>query len=219
MQLPGHGGRVRGHFFGARLRPHAIAFDVAFQADPLDRVRIRELVVQMRSLLRVRFEENNLRADLLGRAQGFGERIGRLHWNVDRAIVFASLPSRDDEGCTESPTFPAAAAAPAGRPAPEIRAAPPPRSAVFRRATGAAAPRRTPRGPAPPGNSGACPRSRLPSLMSVSSDIAQGLFTKSLHDGDPHHVRSYVRSSRSVPLDTCASFMANRAMLIPSRAV
>src|SRR5438132_13567828 len=32
------------------------------------------------------------------------------------------------------------------------------------------------------------PRSRPPSLMSVSSDIAQGLFTKSLHDGDPHPV-------------------------------
>jgi len=42
----------------------------------------------MRTILRVGFEENDLGADLFGGAQSFGERIGRFHGHVYRAIVF-----------------------------------------------------------------------------------------------------------------------------------
>ena len=50
LQLPRHGGGVRGDLFGARLRPHAIGLDVSFEADAADRVGVRIGVGQMRAL-------------------------------------------------------------------------------------------------------------------------------------------------------------------------
>ena len=60
LQLPGHGGGVRRDFVGARLRTHAIALDVALEADALHRVGVRILIVQVRTLLRVGLEEDDL---------------------------------------------------------------------------------------------------------------------------------------------------------------
>jgi hypothetical protein len=93
---------MRRHFLSSRLRPDAILLNVTLQADALNSVRVGALVVQMRTILRIGFEENNLRPDLACSAQGFGEGIGRLNGNVDRTVVVVGFGGR---GYTGSPTF------------------------------------------------------------------------------------------------------------------
>jgi hypothetical protein len=48
----------------------------------------------MGTILSIGFEENNLRADLFRGAQSLREWIGRLHGNIDGAVIFAVASGR-----------------------------------------------------------------------------------------------------------------------------
>ena len=86
LQLPGDAGGVARDFLGARLRVDAVGLDVTFEADVAEGVGVGIGVLQVRALAGVGVGENDLRADLEARADGLGERVGRLDGHVDGLV-------------------------------------------------------------------------------------------------------------------------------------
>ncbi len=95
MQLPRHAGGVRRGFLTARLRVDAIGLNVFVQPDIADGEGVRIAVGQMRTVARIRLDENYLGVDFERGAHRFGERIARLHGYVDGAVFVGRIGIKD----------------------------------------------------------------------------------------------------------------------------
>ena len=94
LQFPGDAVGVPRDFIRTRLRIDAVGLHVFVEADVADGIGVRVGVLQVRPLARIGIGEDDLRADLERRADGFDKRIGGLHRNVDGAVLFAFRPDR-----------------------------------------------------------------------------------------------------------------------------
>ncbi len=86
MQLPRHAGCVGCDLFIAFLRIDAIGLDVLVHADVANGIRIGINVGKVRPLARVGLDKNHFGVHFEAGADGFGERIARLHGHVNAAL-------------------------------------------------------------------------------------------------------------------------------------
>ncbi len=102
LKLPCDTARVAGDLIRARLRIHAISFDVFLESDAADSVRIRVSIPQVRTLAGIGIGEDYLRANLVRGADGLHKGIGGLHGNVDSPVVFLLVRVEDDRHLRQS---------------------------------------------------------------------------------------------------------------------
>ncbi len=96
LQLPRNARGVRGDLLRARLRPQPVGFHIFLERDVAQSVAIGVLVRQMWPLTGIGIGEYDFRADLAARADGLGERVGRLDGHINRAVFLVLVVVQDD---------------------------------------------------------------------------------------------------------------------------
>ena len=98
LEFPRDPRRVARKFVRARLRVDAVRLDITREADVPHRVRVGIGILEVRTVARIRVDEDNLRACLEARADGLGERVGWLDRDIDCLILARTLIRIDDDG-------------------------------------------------------------------------------------------------------------------------